>query len=53
MELESFYEGTSFPKEKLFIDSDTLQGLLIYIVSRLRSFCQILADINLIEDYIP
>lgn len=51
-ELEIFYKGTSYPKEKLFIDSDTLQGILIYMVSRL-SYPQIWTELIFIEEYLP
>ncbi len=33
-DLEAFYKDSNFPKEKLFIDSDSLQAILIYVVSR-------------------
>lgn len=51
-ELEEFYEGTTYPKEHLFIDADTLQGILIYMISRM-GYPQIWTEINLIEEFLP
>jgi hypothetical protein len=51
-ELEAFYAGTTFPLDKLFIDSDTLQGILIYIVSRM-GYPQLWTELTLVEDFIP
>lgn len=51
-DLERFYAGTNFPKDKLFIDSDNLQGMLIYIVSKLK-YRQLWTEISLLDDFVP
>ncbi|CDW81254.1 UNKNOWN [Stylonychia lemnae] len=51
-ELERFWEGHNITKKELFIDSDTLQGILIYLVSRMN-YPQIWTELHLIEEYIP
>ena len=51
-ELERFWEGFEISKKELFIDSDTLQGILIYIISRMN-YPQIWTELHLIEEYIP
>ncbi len=33
-DLENFYKESNFPRDKLLIDSDSLQAILIYVVSR-------------------
>eukprot|EP00347_Sterkiella_histriomuscorum_P022739 403337343 len=51
-EQENFWSGFDISKKDLFIDSDNLQGILIYIVSRIN-YPQIWTELHLIEEYIP
>ena len=51
-DLEAFYKDSKFPKEKLLIDSDSLQAILIYVVSR-AAYPQLWTELILIEEYIP
>jgi hypothetical protein len=51
-DLETFYKDSNYPKDKLFIDSDTLQAILIYVVSR-SEYPQLWTELILIEEYIP
>ena len=50
-ELKAFYQGTSYPKEKLNLDSDILQGVLIYLVSR-SHYPQLWTELTLCEEYL-
>jgi hypothetical protein len=34
--IDEFWKGFDIPKKKLSIDTDTLQGILIYIVARVK-----------------
>ena len=36
-EIDLFWRGYNIPAKKLFVDPDNLQGILIYIVSRLHN----------------
>lgn len=36
-EIDLFWRGYDIPKKKLFVDPDNLQGIIIYIVSRLHN----------------
>jgi len=51
-DLEIFWHGYDIPKSDLFIDSDTLQGIMIYIVSRLN-YPQIWTELHIIEEFLP
>jgi hypothetical protein len=54
-ELAAFYEGSGYlpaHAQSLFIDSDTLQGLLIYVVSRMH-YPQLWTELSLVEEFIP
>ncbi len=51
-DLENFYKDSNFPRDKLLIDSDSLQAILIYVVSR-SAYPQLWTELILIEEYIP
>ena len=36
-EIDLFWKGYSIPTKKLFVDPDNLQGIIIFIVSRLKN----------------
>jgi len=51
-ELDSCWKGYNIPTKKLFIDPDNLQGIIIYVVSRLRN-PQIITEIHFIKKFVP
>lgn len=52
-ELKEFWCGEKyFPQDKLFIDADSLKGLLIYIVIKTKC-AKILMDIICVEEFTP
>lgn len=51
-EIDLFWKGYDIPKKQLFIDPDNLQGIIIYIVSRLK-MPQIISEIHFIKKFVP
>ena len=51
-EISQFWQCHNIPHKKLSIDTDQLQGILIYIVSRLN-YPQILTEVNVCERFLP
>jgi hypothetical protein len=51
-EIDDFWHGFNIPKEQLSVDTDTLQGLLIYVVSRLN-YPQIYTEVILADLFLP
>ena len=51
-DLKKFWSDYEIPEKDLFLDPDTLQGLLIYIVSR-TNYPQIWTEVHLIEEFLP
>ena len=51
-EMSYFWQGYDIPDKKLSIDTDQLQGMLIYIVSRL-DYHQILTEVKICDTYLP
>ena len=51
-DIEHFWKNYEINPSRLIIDVDNLQGILIYIISRLKN-PTLIADLHLIEDYIP
>lgn len=51
-EISQFWQGYNIPTKKLSIDTDQLQGILIYIVSRLN-YPQILTEVTICERFLP
>ena len=51
-EMSYFWQGYDIPDKKLSIDTDQLQGMLIYIVSRL-DYHQILTEVKICDTFLP
>ena len=51
-EITGFWKDHDIPQSMLSIDTDNLQGIIIYIVSRLAN-PQIITEVNFIEKFIP
>lgn len=51
-ELHLFWKDFDIPKKDLMVDSDNLQGLMIYIISR-ANYPQLWAELHLIEEFLP
>ena len=51
-EITAFWKDHDIPKSRLSIDPDNLQGIIIYIVSRLGN-PQIITEVHFIEKFIP
>ena len=51
-EIDLFWKGYDIPTKKLFVDPDNLQGIIIYIVSRLKN-PQIITEIHFIKKFVP
>lgn len=51
-EIDLFWKGYNIPTKKLFVDPDNLQGIIIYVVSRLRN-PQIITEIHFIKKFVP
>ena len=51
-EIDLFWKGYNIPTKKLFVDPDNLQGIIIYIVSRLRN-PQIITEVHFIRKFVP
>ena len=51
-EIDLFWKGYNIPTKKLFVDPDNLQGIIIYIVSRLKN-PQIITEIHFIKKFVP
>lgn len=51
-EVSEFWKNIEIPPKKLSIDTDQLQGILIFIVSRLK-YPQILSEVHIIERFLP
>lgn len=47
MEVSDFWKGYDIPAKKLSIDTDQLQGILIYVVSRMK-YPQILSEVHIV-----
>jgi Vacuolar sorting protein 9 (VPS9) domain len=52
MEVSDFWKGYDIPAKKLSIDTDQLQGILIYVVSRMK-YPQILTEVHIVEKFLP
>jgi hypothetical protein len=52
IEVSEFWKDVEIPSKKLSIDTDQLQGILIYVVSRMK-YPQILTEVHLIEKFLP
>ena len=51
-DISGFWKQYDIPSKRLAIDTDNLQGIVIYVVSRMN--CpQILAEINICERFLP
>ena len=51
-DISAFWKDHDIPQSKLAIDPDNLQGIIIYIVSRLN-YPQIITEVHFIEKFIP
>ena len=51
-EISAFWKDHDIPASMLQVDTDNLQGIMIYIVSRLRN-PQIITEVHFIEKFIP
>lgn len=51
-EISQFWQCHNIPQKKLSIDTDQLQGILIYIISRLN-YPQILTEVIVCERFLP
>ena len=51
-DIDLFWKDYNIPTKKLFIDPDNLQGIIIYIVSRLKN-PQIISEIHFIKKFVP
>jgi len=51
-EIDSFWAGFDIPKDQLSVDTDTLQGILIYVVSRL-DYPHIYTEVILADFFLP
>lgn len=47
--LDLFWANYDVPSKKLAVDVDNLQSLIIYMISRLRGYPQILTNLTMIE----
>jgi hypothetical protein len=52
MELSKFWKGYQIANHNLVIDSDNLQGILIYIISH-SNYPLIWIELQLIEEFLP
>ena len=51
-EIDLFWRGHKIPTKQLFVDPDNLQGIIIYIVSRLRN-PSIITQVHFIKKFVP
>jgi len=51
--IDQFWDKYTIPKKKLLIDVDNLQGLITFIISRMKSFPQMLINLSLIVPFLP
>ena len=51
-ELSSFWQSFEIDEAKLQLDTDQLQGIVIYIVSRMQ-YPAIIADVSICEAFLP
>ena len=51
-EVSAFWNGYDISKDDLVIDADNLQGIIIYIISRLEN-PQIIAEVRFCQKYLP
>ena len=51
-EIDLFWKDYKIPTKKLFVAPDDLQGIIIYIVSRLKN-PQIITEIHFVQKFVP
>ena len=51
--LDAFWKDFDIPTKKLSVDVDNLQSLIVYLISRIKGCPQIIANLYLIEDFLP
>jgi hypothetical protein len=51
--LDKFWRGYDIPNNKLSVDVDNLQSMIVYLISRMKGFPQILSSLYMIEDFLP
>lgn len=51
-EISKFWQSHDIPSQMLSLDTDQLQGIVIYMVSRLN-YPSIIADVQICEKFLP
>ena len=51
-EIDAFWKGFDIPASKLSVDTDNLQGILIYVISRIK-YPQIYTEVVLADIFLP
>jgi hypothetical protein len=51
--LDKFWQDYDIPTKKLSVDVDNLQSIIVYMISHLGDFPQIIPNLYLIEDFLP